>query len=70
MTVNVGILAVDDVLDDGVERWFAEVVSVDAAADMAEGIERSGVGDGDVIAVCLNRAVSRRIRTAPPHRAR
>ena len=31
--MDVGVFAVDDILDDGVERGLAELVPVDAAAD-------------------------------------
>ena len=40
--MDVGILAVHDVADDGVERRFAEIVAVDAAADVTR--ESSGAG--------------------------
>ena len=49
--MNVGIFALYDILDDGVKRRFTKVVSINAAADMTEGIERSGVGDNYVIAI-------------------
>ena len=49
--MNVGILAVHDVFDDGVERGLAEIVSVDSAADVTERIERGGMADDDVVAI-------------------
>ena len=49
--MNVGILAVHDVLDDGVERGLAQRVAINAAADVTEGIERAGVGHDDAIPI-------------------
>src|SRR6516162_236018 len=49
--MNVGIFAVDDVLDDGMARRFAEAVPINAAANMTERIERREMGHDDAVAI-------------------
>ncbi len=49
--VDVGIFPVHDVLNDGVERGLAEIVAVDAAADVTERIERPRMHHGDAVAL-------------------
>src|SRR5262245_46178780 len=49
--MNVGILAVNYVLDDGMARRFAEAVSINAAANMTERIERGEMGHDDAVAI-------------------
>src|SRR5579862_1951531 len=49
--MDIGILAVDDVLNDGVKRRFAKLMTIDAAAHMTERIERTRVGDDDAVAI-------------------
>src|SRR6266571_2308794 len=49
--MDIGILPVHDIPDDGMERCLAEIMAIDSAADVTEGIERSRVCDCDTLAV-------------------
>ena len=60
--MNIGVLSVHDVSNDGVERGFAEVMAVNAAADMTEGVEGCGMGDSDAIPLARPKPRPSRLR--------
>ena len=49
--MDVGVFAADDILDDRVKGRLAEIVSINAAANVTQRVEGIGMCDSDPIAI-------------------